>query len=405
MHDYYEKGVKMKETLNPLNTNERIHSLDMMRGFALLGILLVNTMNFQYGLFLIPSLHDFYPLGIFDQLTEGFLYLFIRTSFYTLFSFLFGYGMVILQERSKQKNRSFAAIYWRRALLLLLIGLLHRVYIWEGDILVSYALTSFLFFFFLRFQAKGLLISALIFLGIMSLSAIAPGETNLNDTSSEFYTYSVEEKEVLTNGSYVDVLMFRLHSDFYGLGILEDVFLEAATVLTVIGMFLLGAFVARKKWLIEVNQHKKLLKRIWWFTLLIGFGSKVPFLFSNSIAAEGLMTYIGGPLTAIFYATSISLLANTETGSQILKPFAYVGRLSLSQYLLQSLIFTTLFYGYGFSLFGKLGFFLGMLVSIAFFIIQILISKWYLNHFRIGPIEWLWRAGTYLSIPPFKKHK
>ncbi|KGA95963.1 hypothetical protein AJ85_07955 [Alkalihalobacillus alcalophilus ATCC 27647 = CGMCC 1.3604] len=392
-------------TLSPLEGG-RIMQLDMMRGLAIFGILLVNIMNFQYGLLLQPDIHQFYPLGAIDRVTEGFLYLFVKTSFYTLFSFLFGYGMVLLQERTELKGTNFTGMYWRRAFLLLVLGILHRTYIWEGDILFTYALTSFVFFFFLYFKGKGLLISALIFLGIMGLSVLG---ANIDDTAaSEYqdgiiYDYSVAEKEVLENGSYLDVLQFRFAADITGLGLIGDIILEITTVLTVIGMFLLGAYVARKKWLLQIQEKKSFFKKIWFVTLIIGFGAKLPYVLSSSYFSEALMTYIGGPFTAIFYATSIALIASTEKGKKLLTPLTYVGRLSLTNYLLQSIIFTTLFYGYGVGLFGQLGFFVGTLIAIAFFIIQIVISKLWLTYFVIGPVEWFWRAGTYFIIPKLKK--
>lgn len=128
-----------KTTTSPLLTNDRIESLDMMRGLALLGILLANSMHFQYGLFLIPDIHNYYPNGIIDRIAEGFILLFVQSSFYTLFSFLFGYGMAFLKERLLTREQPFARVYWRRMLILLLVGYLHGVYIWDGDILFVYA--------------------------------------------------------------------------------------------------------------------------------------------------------------------------------------------------------------------------------------------------------------------------
>ncbi|KMK75643.1 DUF418 domain-containing protein [Alkalihalobacillus pseudalcaliphilus] len=395
----------MKPTLAPLNQG-RLQPLDMMRGLAILGILLVNIMNFQYGLLLLPDVHQYYPLGTIDQLTESILYLFIRTSFYTLFAFLFGYGMVILQDRSTLKEASFTGIFWRRAFFLFILGILHRTYIWEGDILVTYAIASFILFFFLFFKAKGLLISAIIFLGVMLLFIPPPGSGDVSELQQQedtMYQYSLAEKEVLENGTYLEVLEFRMTSDITGLGIFGDILMEISTVIAVMGMFLLGAYFARKKWLDDIEGNLSLFKKIWWVTLFVGFGTKLPYAISPTYFSEGLMLAIGGPFTAIFYVTSVILLSRTEKGAKLLHPLTYVGRLSLTNYLLQSIVFTTLFYGYGIGLFGQLGFFVGTCIAIVFFVLQVLVSKWWLSRFVIGPVEWFFRAVTYMIMPKFKK--
>jgi uncharacterized protein len=168
-------------------------------------------------------------------------------------------------------------------------------------------------------------------------------------------------------------------------------------------MFLLGAFVARKKWLLHVSKHRKLFFRVWWLTLLIGFPSKIAYLFNGSYAYEMLHTTIGGPLVAMFYASSIALLASNSKWRKHLEPLAYVGRLSLTNYLMQSIVFTTLFYGYGFGLFNRIGIFGGLVLVFVFFIIQIVASRWWLNRYYIGLFEWLWRAGTYVTIPKLRR--
>ncbi|WP_227937928.1 DUF418 domain-containing protein [Alkalihalobacillus deserti] len=392
----------MNKRSAPIQETERISSLDMMRGFALFGILLANSLHFQYGLFLIPDIHHFYPLGTLDKGAEMFIQLFATSSFYTLFSFLFGYGMASLKERLEQQQLPFGTLYWRRTLILLVVGLIHGLFIWDGDILFTYALTAFVLFFFLKLKERGLLIWSIVLLFIMALSIAVP-EDDSTTFDEQLLHYSIAEKETLSLKSYPDVVQFRLFSDPLGLGLIGDMIIHASAIISVLGMFLLGAFVARKKWLVHPLQYRSLLFRVWWITLLIGFPSKIIYLFNDSYTYEMLHTTVGGPLVAMFYASSIALLASSARQSNILYAFTYVGRLSLTNYLLQSLVFTTIFYGYGFNLFGRIGIFTGLLLCFSFFTIQVLASKWWLNRFYIGPFEWGWRAGTYLRLPKLRR--
>ncbi len=390
----------------PLQENNRIAALDIMRGLALIGILVANSIHFQYGLFPTQSIHELYPFGLLDQAAEIFILLFAQASFYTLFSFLFGYGMALLKERTEAQQLAFAPIYWRRMFILLGIGYVHGLFIWDGDILFVYALSGFLFFFFLKLKDRGLLIWSLILLLLMASSAAVPGDDpDVTTYDDQLESYSLEEMAALSLGSYSDVVTFRRYADPLGLGGFGTIIMNITAMVSVVGMFLLGAFVARKKWLVHVDTHRSLIKKVWWVTLLAGFPCKLVYIVHESAQTEMIHMTIGGPLVAMFYAASIALLTTNEKSRLILRPFEYVGRLSLTNYLMQSLVFTTLFYGYGFGLFNQIGVFAGLILSFLFFFLQIMISRWWLNHFYLGPFEWAWRIGTYLCIPPLKRRE
>jgi uncharacterized protein len=395
----------MNSHSRPLQEGERIVALDMMRGLALLGILIANSLHFQYGLFVISDIHQLYPFGFIDRITEGFIIVFAQASFYTLFSFLFGYGMAFLKERLEQRNLRFGVIYFRRTAILLIVGYLHGLFIWDGDILFVYALTAFILFFFLKLKERGLLIWSFLLLFLMALSIATPEEDSSTNLDDQLLAYSIEEKEILMSGSYSEVVNFRLHSDPLGLGLIGDIIINATAMVSVLGMFLLGAFVARKKWLLDVASHRRLFLRIWWITLLIGFPCKIAYLFIDNYAYEMLHTTVGGPLVAMFYASSIALLAENKRGRKFLQPLTYVGRLSLTNYLVQSIAFTTLFYGYGLGLYSSIGIFMGLLLVFLFFTLQLIASKWWLRNFYIGPFEWFWRWGTYLYIPKLQRRR
>ncbi|MDV2886817.1 DUF418 domain-containing protein [Alkalihalophilus pseudofirmus] len=394
----------MNTRATSIQDNERIASLDMMRGLALLGILLANSLHFQYGLFLIPGLHDYYPLGTIDRVAESAILFFATASFYTLFSFLFGYGMALLKERLEQRELRFGTVYYRRMFILLFAGLAHYLLIWDGDILITYAIGGFILFLFLRLKERGLLIWSFIILLLMASSIAMPEDESTFTFEDSLAAYSAEEKEVLTSGTYAEVVQFRLTTDPFGMGGWGQLLVTFNAVVAVLGMFLLGAFVARKKWLLTIEENRPFIKKIWWITMLVGFPAKIPHAFmGDSYSYEMLHMTIGGPLVAMFYATSIALLATSPKAQKWLQPLAKVGRLSLTNYLMQSIVFTTLFFGYGIGLFNSIGYFAGALLAVGFFLLQVLFSSWWLKRFKMGPFEWVWRAGTYLEIPKLKR--
>lgn len=386
-------------SVQPLRENERIATLDMMRGVALLGIAIANSIHFQYGLFPTESIHELYRYGTIDRLAEKAIVLFAEASFYPLFSFLFGYGIVLLKERLEQKAAPFSAIYWRRMIALLLIGYVHSVYVWDGDILFVYALAGFLLYFYLKLHDRSLLIWACLFLLLMASAVAIPEDEETASVTETLQQYSIEELHVLSEGSYQEIVTFRREADPLGFGIAGEIIMTMTSVLSVIGLFLLGAFSARKKWLENIENYRTFTQKVFWMTLIIGFPCKLAYVIVQTPQTEMLHLSIGGPTVAICYAAAIALIASKRP----VQPLVRVGRLSLTNYLMQSFLFTTLFYSYGFALFNSLGVFVGLCISIFVFLLQILFSSFWLKYFYFGPFEWLWRIMTYWQIPRLKR--
>ncbi|KAB2496378.1 DUF418 domain-containing protein [Priestia endophytica] len=401
----YIKEIKyMKNALSPLRGTERISSVDTMRGFALFGILLVNMLIFQYGLF---GEYEYIETsqGL-EKFSASFINIFGTGSFVTLFSFLFGFGVMILRDRSREKKQRFWTVYLRRLLLLLAFGLLHGTYIWEGDILTSYALCGFCLFLFLWCKPKVWLTIALVIIGLMSAFSFIPAEEGSEDTLATSPSYLAQEKEVYSTGSYSEVVHFRNNSmPFEDTSDGEMIAFGIFGVLASLPMFFLGAYVAAKRWLHEPDRYVSLYKKMWWISLLIGFPLKIVPQFIQNDSLEGLSSSLGAPLVAIFYISSIALLTYSNRWKKLLNALARAGKLSLTNYLSQSIVFTFLFYGYGFGLFSKVGVTGGIVFTIVFFTIQLFLSKLWLQFFVIGPLEWVWRLWTYLKIPSIRRKK
>lgn len=392
------------EKLTPITVQERLVVIDVIRGFALLGILLVNMQDFSSPwLYIEPS--QLWNSSL-DRYTDIFIDIFAQASFYTLFSFLFGFGMVIFKERSEAKGYSFLSLFSRRLFILLIFGVIHAFLIWHGDILISYALIGFILLLFHKTDANTMFKWAIALILIPSLLMGGLLLWQEFQYPSLFSGYNVEmvnqSLQVYSSGTYFEITKQRINDWYYVNNPLNYIFL----VLILLPMFLLGAFFAKKRWFHEPNVYNRELRIVWLVSFSIAVIFKLlPYLGNGMEGLFYMQDSIGGPASAIFYATSIVLLFQKNWWRTKLISFSYVGRLSLSNYLLQSLIGTFIFYGYGLGFYGQLRPFYGVLLTIAIYILQIQLSKIWLRNYKIGPAEWLWRSLTYKSKQKIKIDK
>ncbi|RAK19529.1 uncharacterized protein B0I26_106153 [Anoxybacillus vitaminiphilus] len=390
--------------LTPISMNERIEAIDMMRGLAILGIFFVNMQDFNSPvMYLKPGSWWKEPL---DHWTEVFIDIFAQASFYTLFSFLFGFGMVIFQERALAKGYSFPKLFCRRLLVLLGLGCIHAFLIWHGDILISYALLGFVLLLFHQMSPRGLLVWALLLLIVPnSMISVLLGFAVLlgEGDSSAFYDEKLayQALENYRDGTWFDIFWQRWNDWMYVNGSLAGVFFLFISLLP---LFLLGAYFAKKRWFVDVEKHSAKLKKIWIMTCIIGFSFKLlPYLTANNIFTEYMQDAFGGSATAVFYAASVVIFSQKTFWKKIFAPLAVIGRMSLSNYLFQSVLCTLLFYNYGLGWYGRVRPFYGLLLTIVIYCLQIVLSKLWLKYYRIGPVEWIWRTLTYGRKQPFKR--
>lgn len=409
-------STKTVEKLTPIDGKDRLTHIDSLRGFALFGILIVNMLAFQYGTvgykFFLPELPSQ------DQPVNTFIELFFQGSFYPVFSILFGFGAVIMYERSAAKHRSFNTLYFRRLLLLLLIGLLHMYFIWDGDVLVTYAISGFLFMLFIK-RKKTTLLTWFILLTILthSLGFLPEDETD-NALSIDFLPFAELEQEVFSNGTYMDVVTHRFTNNPYeiidfgpDMDPLEQEFLASVMsasafivmVIQVLILFILGGLFAKSKWLHNVQGHRQTLITLTVIMLIGGLAIKGWMVMGDNPSVEYFGYFIGSPMVGVGYIGAFVLIYSKFSSASLFNGLGAVGRMALTNYLLQSIIMTTLFYGYGIGLFGKLGTLIGTFLALVVFILQILWSKWWLKRYQFGPMEYVWRMGTYFKLPTMKK--
>jgi uncharacterized protein len=393
----------MQTKLNSIAENERIVSVDVMRGFAILGIYLVNMMAFHSPFLYID------PIKWWDHATDQTAYATIdilaQASFYPLFSMLFGYGLVILRERAIVKGVNFHLIAVRRLGMLLLIGMIHAFLIWEGDILILYAVFGFLSLFFLHLSGKKLLLSGillylipnlLLFLLYIVMFIYMPqqGFDISNPAAAEASIQAYQ------NGTFSEITKQRIHdwSSTNNIGSFP-IFL-----VSIFPLLLIGAGVAKLGWIENPKIHQEKLKKILLFTIPIGLILKLmPYLMGRNYANDYLQDFFGGVLMAITYACLISLLMNKFPGGKLLLFLAPIGKLSMSNYLFQSLVSTWIFYNYGLGFYGEISLTAGVVLALGIFSIQVLLSHFWVKRFYYGPVEWLWRSATYLNLPKWKR--
>lgn len=379
--------------------------IDALRGFSLAGIVLANMLAFQYGIF-GQSRPQLFGIGGADQAFLSFLLITVVGSFMPIFAFLFGFGMIKLSESLKSRDLRPKCHLARRFLLLFGIGLLHITYLWEGDILAFYGVLGFFLLMFLNRKPKTLLIWALILLtgaGILGLPASNP--TNpLATESIHMENYIIQSQDVYGRGTYAEIRDFSNNGDPFG-GDLEVSYALIALMLAplmTVPMFLLGMRAARIGTFNDPQAMKHMYLRralvlIPAGLILKAYSELAPKFGAGEWPGIGIGGTLGGTLLALGYIYAFALLYAGSRRFSLMGSFEAVGRLSLTNYLMQSVICTIIFYGYGLGLFGRAGVFIGALIAIAVYGIQLWLSPLYLKKFSHGPVEFLLRIWTYLS--------
>jgi uncharacterized protein len=375
-----------KLTAVPTPTNERIQSIDAMRGLALLGIFFVNMIDFHSPWMYIDQLS--YWGNQWNQFSMNMIDVLAQASFYPLFSFLFGYGFIILQNRLVARSTRFLPVMVRRLAFLFILGVMHFVLIWHGDILFTYSLCGFLLLLFIKLKGKHLL---QIGIGMWLFYALVFFLLLLPFNGDEFTSHNPEAIQqsllIYGSGSYMEILNQRVSDWTYVNGGINGVFL----LFSIFPYFLIGAAFAKEGWF-NGKQNNLLLVRKLFFIGAIGFIVKIsPFVF-DSYAFSHLQDSLGGPLVSLFYMSAIALIYYS---GKTLKPLEWVGKMALTNYLFQSIVSTLIFYSYGLSLYGEIEVRTGILLLLGIFLLQIAFSRWWLLKYRYGPIEWLWRMVTY----------
>ncbi|MGD9493397.1 MAG: DUF418 domain-containing protein [Bacteroidales bacterium] len=382
--------------MKPETTKERISSIDILRGFALLGIVVVNALGFNasffnfggyYGSLPDPDQQEFY--NVFISLTAD--------KFIFLFSFLFGYGIFMQYKKFQDHNQPFGNFFSRRMMVLAIFGIAHVVLLWAGDILLPYAIAGLIVFLLRKVPAVLQLMLAIFFYFFVAFWLAASTYIPLPDSMTSLCTECIEQAGIIySSGNYYEILQLRLHeyADFRNINLFYY-------LPKIIGLTLFG-FIASKNLL-----HKKVATRKATWSVVLAliaatavffylkyetiFNIEGPFATAAYMAGYELMNL----LVASTYLIFILLVASFPTPAQLLKPFALMGRMSLTNYLMQSLILGIVFYGWGFGLFGQANVMMVVAIALAVYLFQILLNMIYFRFFETGPLEKIWRKWSY----------
>jgi uncharacterized protein len=400
----------MAMTLSPVAPGERIDVLDALRGAALFGIIAANMRGFSGPLadYLSHALMWTDPTS---RIAQGLVNFFIQGKFVTLFAFMFGIGFAIQMERADRAGEASSTFYVRRLVVLLLFGLAHFVFIWWGDILASYALMGFLLLLFRRRSQKTILrwAAALyawpIVIRALRFALISAGV----QIPSPAATTAAELQRILDvygGGTYQEIVVQNLK---------EWPFMVFGLIFffpRILGVFLFGLWVWREGIVRDLPSRTDLLRQcqkhgLWVAVLFSAIAIGLTEAFHPQPTAPsvpgllvGLALSIGLPAGSLFYASTVALLWQNVRRRARLRPFAAVGRMALSNYLLQSLVCTTLYYSWGLGLYGRVSPLMGFVPTVTIYSAQVVLSVWWLRRFSSGPMEWLWRRLTYVSPTP-----
>jgi len=398
----------------PVGTAERVEVMDVLRGVALFGVFLVNFTGFagasimatEQQLLSLPTA----PLDF--SVRQVLEWLFVDKA-NTLFAFLFGLGFYLQMQRLQLRGVDFEALYRRRLCVLLIIGLVHFFFFWTWDILHLYALAGFLLLPLRHLRDRALLVTGLL---------LAAFGRTLQKGLAEFSNAS---SWTGMPGGYADsdVLLRQQLSergDYFGIvgNFFEWVFVDYIAsglilgwLCYALGRFLVGAWVGRKEWIARAAEFLPGWRRLLHWTLPAG------------LILEGLATLLGEspevadfehreflaksfhllavPVLSTGYVSAVVVGFHGGRGRRLLAPFAAVGRMALTNYLAQSLIFGFVLFGVGpgLALAGRIGTTVIVGIVVIVFTLQALFSRWWLGRYAYGPAEWVWRAFTYGERP------
>lgn len=418
----------------PVAQHARIETLDILRGWAVFGVLLMD----------IEALYR--PRATWSGSDQGvytFLAIFGESKFWTLLSFLFGLGFSLQLIRAEGLGRRFIAPYRRRLLALVLIALAQRLLLnWGGHFLIIYGVIGFLLLALRRLPSRSLLPAAVAFMFIPLVYSggldfirerrLGNPETREQvlqadaERSAAAIAFRVEQRES-ANGGYPQVLAFRAKSIYrmYVANAYESVAgrfinppLMHVSWLAQLGLFLVGMYVARRRILEDIPAHLPLIRRVLTWGLAFGLAAAAVRYVLTCATGEcwpdrvnqpystylliSILRRFGDPALAFAYGSALVLLAQRRLWLKLFAPLAAAGRMALTNYLLMGLLMGVLAPTLGLGVYRRIGPTLASALAVAIYATLMLLSTCWLRHFRFGPAEWLWRTVTYGTFQPMR---
>ena len=425
-------------TACPVTATERNTPIDMLRGVAVLGILVMNIYAFAMSFAAYQN-----PLAQggtqwYNVATWFFTHVFFDQKFMAIFSMLFGAGLVMMASRGDTRGTPYKDVWFRRNFWLLVIGAAHGYLLWFGDILFHYALMGMLIFWFRNRSPRALMIIAFTVLSLGMLASFSGGTMmqqlqedgpevqQLKDAGDELTEEQVAilkkwedmsemmkppleqvaEDTAAYRGDYVGIVAHRAP-----MVVMMQTQVTLGFVVWRVGGLMLFGMALMKLGILSGSRDPAFYRRM----MLIGYGVGVPVIALGAwnlylhewemmwiLKVGGIPNYVGSILVAMGHIGLVMTAARSGAVPKLMQRFSAVGRMAFTNYLLHSIILTTVFYGYGFGLYGQIPRFWQMGFVVAVISFQLWMSPLWLAHFRFGPAEWLWRSLTYWRWQPMR---
>ncbi len=409
---------------------QRIIAIDVLRGFALLGILLMNMSSFAMPSYAYSNPTVFGGNEIWNRLVFSLSHIFADQKMMALFSMLFGAGVMLLTGNIEKRGKSPLIYYYSRNFWLLIFGLLHSILVWDGDILVIYALCSFVLYWFRHMPAKWQLGLGLVIFFVPSMFNLWVNSELPNLATADlryFEAYwqpggtDINSELELYRGDYSEQVAYRLAEDsstaptapytrgeeLLEISLLIEFFCRALGMMLVgMAFYTWGILTAKRSDTFYVNMA------------LVGFGVGLPIALISlfqytandwnafySLFIGRVPNNLATPLVACGYIALIMLWSRSDFLAVLRERLAAVGRMALTNYIGQSLIATFIFYGFGLGLYGTLNRLSQLLIIFLIWVFQIGCSSWWLSHFQYGPLEWVWRTLSHWRWQPMQIKK
>lgn len=405
----------MTHTMAPAEPGTRHELIDIVHGFALFGVMLANMVWTTQWEGISAAQRDALPTVVVDTVVHLFAEVFIDYKFYTIFTMLFGLGFALQLSRAEAKGQNIVPVYVRRLGILLIFGVVHSIFIWFGDVLHMYALVGLLLILLRKWSDRALIGLAA---GVAIVSFLVPfiwwlamaaglREEAARDDSTLF--------EAMSSGSLLAIwrMNWQFSIDEYtAIGRGDPWMLW--WYLSVFWKFVVGMVIGRRMLLQEPQRHARFFFRLLVVALPFGVVVNVAWIFLgwaldiHVARDDSAYSILSGVVDLGIFSLSMSyicILALLFVGARtrvLVMPLAPLGRMALSNYLMQSVTLVVLFYGVGFGLIGKVGAAVCLVICVLQYAVQIVISWLWLKRYRFGPMEWVWRSLTYGRMQPMR---
>jgi uncharacterized protein len=403
----------MTDMAAPVDQGQRIGELDIIRGFALFGVLWMNV--FGLGGFLVPAdkIHGLTEFKVLEDVIRFVSGLVMHGKAQALFSLLFGFGFAVMMDRIGARGGDGTAVYLRRLTVLLVVGIAHTALIWMGDILNAYAAMGFLLLLTRRWS-KGWLLGVGLALAVLSTGAVMAYYQLTSPVGPPPFVAVMEAGAAarwpLVMGhdypAFVVAMFKGLFLEFYGQPI------ALAYFGWILGRFMIGSWIFRQGWLQAPERYLKGFAIVAATFIPVGLMMAVLRHLMKALELKPLdwaqPIFRGlGPVSdlviAVGYGALIVILCQVPAIRRTLSGLGAAGQMALTNYLAQSLAYFLVLYGFGLGLLPWMGPTLSLVFSVVVFGLQILFSRWWLARYRFGPAEWLWRWATYGVRPALKR--